>query len=237
MTTRHVWIACLVVTSSLLATTPARAERTVELGGFVGAHWFNGSSELGLREEADDGLALDPGIAFGVRMGVYLCDCLLVEGEFDLTPTSTRDLDADVFVIGWRAQALWHFLRPAREGLVPFILAGAGAITSSPADERISMFDTDLAFHLGAGVKMPIEKTGVCASICGPSSLRRPRATGSPWREKPSWESTPTSLLHRRLPVPPPSPRPRRAPLSTPLPSGPRSLLRSGGYKTHKEGA
>ena len=88
---RTISLACLA--SLLLAVCAAgsvHADRPVELGGFVGAHWFNGSNELGLRDEATDDLALNPAVEFGVRMGVSLCPCLLVEGELSLTPTSTR---------------------------------------------------------------------------------------------------------------------------------------------------
>ena len=112
----------------------------------------------GLRDESPNDLALDPGVEFGVRIGVLLCPCLLVEGELSLTPTSTRELGADVLVIGWRAQALWQFLRPTPQPVIPFALAGVGAMTSSPADERVLMLDTILVFHVGLGLKHPIRK-------------------------------------------------------------------------------
>jgi opacity protein-like surface antigen len=148
----------------LTAAAPsARADGPIELGGFGGFHYFAGSNELGAFE--DDPLVRDiePGVAFGVRLAWWPNPRAGVEGELSLVPTQLEAPDGtpeeapedDLFVVGWRAQAIVHLVCGGR--IRPFAVAGLGALSAASSDSNNRVDDTDLAFHAGAGVRIGIK--------------------------------------------------------------------------------
>ena len=151
-------IAAVVVLGVCALAGPrmARADRAIEVGGFLGAHIFSEDNELGVYEEPG---APSPknGLIGGVRVAAALFGRLDLEAELGLTPTTVRDADADVMVIALRGHALFHFAAP-RAKLRPFVLVGAGSQTSSSSNRTIIDLDTDFAAHAGAGVKYRLGK-------------------------------------------------------------------------------
>jgi OOP family OmpA-OmpF porin len=68
-------------------------------------------------------------------------------------PTTTRSGDADVFVIGWRANAVFQVL----DGPVaPFVLLGVGGSTISSEKTRVLHEDTDFVPQGGIGARVKI---------------------------------------------------------------------------------
>jgi len=126
------------------------ADERVTIGGFVGAHLFSETIELG---NFDDSNADTPrnSIAFGIRMGYQLIPRLRIEGELAIAPSKTRQGKDDITVIGWRTQALVDLM--PEERLRPFAVAGIGFITGAPIATDLLDEDTDLATHIGFGAE------------------------------------------------------------------------------------
>lgn len=146
-----------VVLAILVAPVRARAEGIVELGGFAGWHVFSDRNELGLTEDAPVDETLNDAVVLGPRVGFAWTDRLTLEAELALAPSSTKGAGADVLVVGWRAQALYHLAGAGTRWMRPFVLAGAGALTSSGADRGEFQADTDALFHAGAGVRYAVD--------------------------------------------------------------------------------
>jgi OOP family OmpA-OmpF porin len=145
-----------LVLGGTLAARRAPAYNEVEVGGFVGAHLFSPSSELGRVDLDPRDNAPQHAFAPGLRLGFAPHPRLMIEGELALFPTRTRDGQAALVALGYRAHLLVHLLT----GRVrPFLLAGAGAISSVySADANLLGLDTDEAFHAGAGVKIGLTR-------------------------------------------------------------------------------
>ena len=144
---------CTVALVLALQSSAANADRMGEFSVFAGAHLFNENNELGIVDESDAD-SLTNAVTFGVRAAFALTRMLDLEGELAITPTTARDSGVDVVAFGWRGSALFHILDGRFR---PFLLAGAGASTSSSSDERIFSSDTDLLAHVGVGAKYAIE--------------------------------------------------------------------------------
>jgi OmpA-OmpF porin, OOP family len=125
----------------------------VELGGFLGAHFFSSKNELGAIAGSTDDTALADSFAFGLRVGFFVHPRISVEGELIFLPTATNNDATSAFVFGYRAQGLYHFMSGR---LRPFALVGVGGMTVSPTDTNIVGEDSDLMIHLGGGVKYGI---------------------------------------------------------------------------------
>ncbi len=141
----------VVVGLGLALARQGWADERIELGGFGGAHIFSHDNELG-QVDSDTADSAENAFAFGVRVGYLFTELLSAEGELALMPTSARDSGTDVFVIGWRAQALFHFMDRSSKWR-PFVVAGGGALTASSSDTAVFDNDTDGALHAGAGLK------------------------------------------------------------------------------------
>jgi OOP family OmpA-OmpF porin len=133
-----------------IAANTAHADDRIRIGGFAGAHLFSDKLELGAFDTPDADTPRNS-LSFGVRVGYALIPELKVEGELAINPTRTRENKSDVTVFAWRASAVYGF--NADFGLRPFVLAGVGALTSSPVDREILDEDTDFAPHAGLGLE------------------------------------------------------------------------------------
>ena len=153
MNKRKLFSACVAL--GLLSVSPvANAERSAEIGGFIGAHIFNDDSELGVTD-ASNADSLENSFAFGIRAAYALVGQLDLEAELAIiTPTTSRDSNVDVVALGWRAHALYHVLDGKFR---PFVLLGAGGMTSSPEDDAVFLTDTDFVIHTGIGAKYDIQ--------------------------------------------------------------------------------
>ncbi|KFE67309.1 Outer membrane protein A precursor [Hyalangium minutum] len=148
----------LLAISGLLAAPQARAEGEepqghLEAGLFGGGHFFSKNGELGVADYPDLVPSLKNSGLLGARLGYALLPSLWVEGELAAIPTSDSLSDASVFVMGWRAHALFHFWSSGRWR--PFLAAGVGAHSSFTGRTGVDQVenDTDFALHWGAGLK------------------------------------------------------------------------------------
>ncbi len=146
--TRHVLLSVLLTVA--LFPRDGRSDSNVSLGGFLGAHMFSPSLDLGIVDPTN---ATSPrnSISFGVRAGYQLIPALRLEGELATTPTVTRRTHEDVTVFGFRTQALVDLL--PNERLHPFALIGVGLLVLSPAWSETVQEDTNVALHAGVGAE------------------------------------------------------------------------------------
>lgn len=147
--------AKIILLGALAVPQLASADDKMELGAFVGAHFWNDNNELG----DQPGVALDPlddGITFGVRVSRRLIRYVTAEGELSLTPTQSRNNNVDVAALGYRLQALVHPGHWLRNKFQPFVLVGLGGSTASSSDETVVRNDTDFVWHAGVGLKMKV---------------------------------------------------------------------------------
>ncbi len=152
MNKKNLFAACIAL--GYLSQSPnASADRSAEIGGFIGAHIFNDDNELGVRDQAS-AESLDNAFAFGIRAAYALVGQLDIEGELAIMPTSSTMTNVDVIGLGWRAHALYHILDGRFR---PFVLAGAGAMSSASDDDNQFGSDTDLVAHTGIGAKFDIQ--------------------------------------------------------------------------------
>ncbi len=134
-------------------TNEAFAERKTEIGGFIGLHIFNDDNELGVRDQAN-AESLGNAFTVGVRGAYALTGQLDVEGEVAIMPATSTQSNSDVVGVGWRVDLLYHL----RDGKVrPFVLLGAGGLTSASDNGGPFSSDTDLATHGGIGAKFDIQ--------------------------------------------------------------------------------
>ena len=136
------------------ASTAQAFDYRIELGGFLGGHFFSDSNGLGRYRGDSLDNALSHSASLGFRLGFVLHDRVVLEGELALIPTSTHN-NLQVPALGYRLHVLVHILT----GRVrPFVLAGGGGFTSSSASSLILAQDTDGELHVGAGLKVDIQK-------------------------------------------------------------------------------
>jgi len=133
----------------------AQADREVELGGFVGGHYFSDFNELGV-VDGSNAKGLDHAITLGLRAAVGIYRNFDLEAEVAVAPTSPGDSDTSVTALGFRGHALYH-LDVGVENLRPFVLLGAGSSTSFSQDTNQFLNDTDFVFHGGIGAKYAIK--------------------------------------------------------------------------------
>lgn len=144
---------CTAALVLALQSSAASADRMGEFSIFAGAHLFSEDNELGVADEPDAD-SLTNAVTFGIRAAFALTQMVDLEAELAITPTTARDSGVDVVAFGWRGSALFHVLQGRFR---PFLLAGAGASTSSSSDERIFASDTDLLAHVGVGAKYAVQ--------------------------------------------------------------------------------
>ena len=127
-----------------------------EFGAYAGTHFF--ANEHHLRLFADDSNFLSPKdrVTFGLRFGFQLNPHVSVEADGWWVATRTRSLNVDkktdMSVFGYRASLLVDFI--GRGPFRPFVMVGAGALTSVVDNELILPNDTDPVFHAGVGAKV-----------------------------------------------------------------------------------
>lgn len=142
-----------------VAAAPPRQGR-VELGVFAGYTLLSADNQLG--NAPDPRMRPGSGPVAGLRGSYHLSTPLALELEADYTRGTFEDSGLDASVVGWRGSALWHFGAGAWR---PFVLAGAGAL-STVWREYGTEHDTDLAGHVGAGVKCDwTERLGLRADL------------------------------------------------------------------------
>jgi OmpA-OmpF porin, OOP family len=138
----------------LASSSPAQAKDFKpywELGGFVGAHWFSDSNELGVGDAKPALNSPRNSAIVGLRLGFEFVPRLSLEIEAGLIPTVARkNHELDLLVIPWRGHVMYRFL----DGVVqPFVLAGGGGYSMHSANTQVMGNDTDAAFHVGVGAK------------------------------------------------------------------------------------
>ncbi len=145
---------CLLAVAAVagLRVSTARADLSdLEVGGFVGVHFFAEDNELGVWDEpgAD---SLKNALAIGLRLGYAINPLLSLEGEALFMPTELRDAGASSMVFGYRAHVLLH-LNNADQKLRPFAVVGGGGMSSTKSDLGEVRADTDAMFYGGLGLK------------------------------------------------------------------------------------
>ena len=149
--------ATLVAVALLASARPAQAKDFKpywEIGGFVGAHWFSQTNELGVPDVQPWPNSPRSRAIVGLRLGFEFVPKLSLELEAGLIPTVARkNSDLDLLVIPWRGHVMYRFLN----GVVqPFVLAGYGAQSMVSANKQIMSNDTDATAHFGVGAKFQL---------------------------------------------------------------------------------
>jgi len=204
----------LVVTLVFACAAAHADEDPLELGFFGGAHIFSHTNELGAYDDDPSGTSPENAFTFGIRLGRRIVPRVRVEAELALTPTTSRTGDADLFVIGWRAHALFEILRGP---IAPFVLVGIGGSTVSSEKNRVIHEDTDLVPEGGVGVHIALAPDwGV--RLDG-RILLPPSTVGS--GSTVDWEvlGGVYATFGPRPKAPPPPPSPPAAPVSVPAPA------------------
>ncbi len=130
---------------------PARAE--VELGGVTGVRVFDDDNGFGV-EDGPDADSQKNTALFGIRVGVYFSRRLGAEAELGVLPSEGRSMLYDVWNLTYRASLIAQFSEYGVRGIVPFVLAGAGAHTifKSSNEDAIGT-GTSAVPHAGLGMK------------------------------------------------------------------------------------
>src|SRR5574338_475092 len=117
-----------IVAALGIAASASVAGANVEIGGTAGIHVFSTNNELGVPDVKDAPSERNSAL-FGLRLGVFFNDMLGVEGELGVVPSESRTLVFDIWNVTYRAHVVAQFRanNPATK-LVPFVLAGAGAM-------------------------------------------------------------------------------------------------------------
>ncbi len=151
----RILLALLVSSSTALAQAdkPAGA---LEVGLFGGGHLFANDVELGVVDRPELLLGIEDSWLVGARVGYPLTSVFSAEGELVAIPTQDNLAGNSVFVLGWRAHGLMHL--PASGRVRPFLLLGAGALSSFTGREGATEIedDTDFVPHFGLGVKVDL---------------------------------------------------------------------------------
>ena len=145
----------LVLLSALAVPQLAVADEKMEIGAFIGAHFWNDNNELGdapgLRP--DD---LDDALIFGVRISRRVVDYVSAEGELAISPAQSMDRNIDVVALGYRLHAMVHPSKLLRGRFQPFALVGLGGVTAASSDTGVFANDTDFVWHGGLGLKYKV---------------------------------------------------------------------------------
>jgi len=145
-------VVALVV---LVGASSAHAfDYRIELGGFLGGHFFSDSNGLGRYKGDSPDNQLRHSAALGIRLGFELHKRVVLEGELALMPTSTQT-NLQVLALGYRLHVLVHL---ATGRVKPFVLVGGGGFTSSSASSNILAQDTDGEIHAGVSLKVEVQK-------------------------------------------------------------------------------
>ncbi|HEY3801624.1 MAG TPA: OmpA family protein [Kofleriaceae bacterium] len=136
----------------MTASSVARADVALEVGGTAGLHIFNSDGALGITAtNPTDGQKTTA--IFGARLGVYIAHHYGIEVEGGLIPTEPNSMVFDVFDVAVRAHLVYAF-NPLPGELVPFVLAGGGLMDLvSSQNQDILKKDTNFQPYVGAGVK------------------------------------------------------------------------------------
>src|SRR5215470_11492512 len=125
----------------------------VELGFFAGAHLFSNTNELGAFDNDPSGTSPSNAFTFGARFGFKIWTHFRLEGELALMPTTSRRGDSELFIVGWRANAVFQIL----DGPVaPFVLLGIGGSTITSEKPSVLHEDTDLVPQGGVGARIAV---------------------------------------------------------------------------------
>jgi len=128
-----------------------------ELGALGGVHFFNADHGLGRFINDPQDLSPATGFAFGGRVSWAMVPRLALEAELLASPTHTRNSASSMWVLGYRLNLLFNLLT---EGTVrPFVLIGAGALSSLVAHQNVVSNDTDPFLHAGVGAKFCLGET------------------------------------------------------------------------------
>jgi OOP family OmpA-OmpF porin len=138
----------------LLASAPRAQAHELEVGGFLGGHFYLDNNELG----RPDGDLRSPGSAHqhtgiaGLGLGYGPHPNVMFEGELGVVPGTTRDRSATYVALNYRGHLLIHILKGR---IRPFLLVGGGAASSIySTNEGVIAKDTDAFLHGGLGLKI-----------------------------------------------------------------------------------
>ena len=140
-------LALLVAPAQLSAeATPGPRPHALELGFYGGA--FLASAEHGLTSDSGGVVALDrAGLDFALRLAYSPFTFLGIEAEAGhISIDSPEFRETELYVL--RGHVIGQY--PAR--LSPFVLAGAGVLGLTGADDAMGS-DNTLAFHWGVGAR------------------------------------------------------------------------------------
>ncbi len=141
----------VVAAAGLLLASESASRAEIDAEIFAGAHFFSGSNRLSLLDPPTEGSALRHGGMFGLRLGYVPIPRLAIEAELAMTPTSTQDDLSRLGVVSARGHLLLNILT----GRVrPFLLAGGGAMISTPTISSQLRAGAVGALHVGAGLKI-----------------------------------------------------------------------------------
>jgi outer membrane protein OmpA-like peptidoglycan-associated protein len=142
---------CVAALGLVATARPAHADREIEVGGFLGHHWWNDDNELGRDDEAQD--PIDNSFIAGLRAALRVREAVSIEGELAYLPASTRDNDIGASVLAYRLQLLVHPWRFASNKLEPFGVIGIGGTTVFSDDTSVLFDDSDFVWHVGVGAR------------------------------------------------------------------------------------
>jgi OOP family OmpA-OmpF porin len=127
-------------------------EYRFEFGVYGGGHFF--AREHGLRPFDNTPTELSPKSAgaFGARFTVNFNPYVGAEGDGWWTPTETRNGATKMSVFGYRGSLIVNFVGSG--AFRPFLLLGAGGLTSIVDEENVIPGDQDPTLHAGLGAKI-----------------------------------------------------------------------------------
>lgn len=148
-TSKAILISAAMVVTLLGAAGGARGDDDLhlELGGFIGWHFFSDKNTLGRVADVDM-TGFNDTVIFGPRLGIGSRKAVF-EGEFGLMPTKPHSGAPSLWVDTFRVDARWNFLDgPFR----PFVLAGPGLIhVASSKDTAVVPHDKQGLLTIGTG--------------------------------------------------------------------------------------
>ncbi len=143
--------ACCLL-ALVTASSVARADVAVEVGGTAGLRVFNSDNALGIvpTNPAD---GQKSSTLFGLRVGAYLNGHYGLEIEGGFIPTEPNSMVFDLFDWTLRAQLVYQF-SPLPGDLVPFVLVGGGLMDLAYSkNQDILQDDKNFQPYVGIGAK------------------------------------------------------------------------------------
>jgi outer membrane protein OmpA-like peptidoglycan-associated protein len=152
---RRLPLALAALAAVTLASTAAQAQYRPKfsLEFTAGGHVFDKKIDLGVPMLGGNSDLARSTVAVGLRFGWEFFKGLSLELEVLGLPTTTRDSQADVMLLAYRAQLMYKLLSGPVQ---PFVLAGYGGLTSWSSNDAVVPNGTLGLAHFGVGAKFPM---------------------------------------------------------------------------------